>query len=266
MENSNLLNHMRIFNGTPHPIRLFRYQEYPSYNRGLKGHGIAWYLADFQRDPEVDMEIPEDHPFSVSGGKHSFMDKEHHVALPNGMDPDMEFDSPAGWYDVVVVSSRYAKVAGTQKGSMDPFYLDSLYLAEPLYKGNPDEDPFARRIGTAFLSKFKHPLPPAAYLQRLDPHSSLLQSPSCGNEQQLGQQLASCWKDPLNAGVSLAGMIASQNVFDPQRDPRQGSSWQDYRNWRMLSGAVGQFLEYREMEQQKIFSQPAFVYCNQAGI
>ena len=57
-------------------------------------------------------------------------------------------------------------------------------------------------------------------------------------------------------------MIASRNVYKPQ----QGSNWQDSRNWWMLSGAVDQFLEYREMEQQKIFSQPAFVYRNQAGI
>ena len=264
MENSNLLNHMRIFNGTPHPIRLFRYQEYPSYSRGLKGHGIAWYLADYQGDPEVDWEIPENRPLNVSGGRHSFMDGECHMALPSGMDPNMKVDRPGldSRYDVVVVSSRYAKVAGNEKNSIDPFYLDSLYLAEPLYKGNPDEDPSARRIGTAFLFKFKHPLPPAAYLQRLDPHSALIQSPSWGNEQQLGQQLASCWKDPLNAGVSLAGMIASRNVYQPQ----QGSSWQDSRNWWMLSGAVDQFLEYREMEQQRIFSQPAFVYCNQAEI
>lgn len=36
--------------------------------------------------------------------------------------------------------------------------------------------------------------------------------------------------------------------------------------FRMLSGAVKQFLDYREMEQQSVFSQPAFVYSDQAGI
>lgn len=260
-----LLTYMRLFNGTQHPIRLFRYQERPSHSRGLKGHGIAWYLADYQGDPEVDREIPQNGTLNVSGGKHFFMDDgAWHMALPNGMDPGMKVDRPGldSRYDVVVVSSRYAKVAGNEKNSIDPFYLDSLYLAEPLYKGNPDEDLFARRIGTAFLFKFKHPLPPAAYLQRLDPNSSLLQSPSWGNEQQLGQQLASYWKDPLNAGVSLAGMIASRNVYQPQ----QGSSWQDNRNWWMLSGAVDQFLDYREMEQQRNFVQQAFVYGDQAGI
>ena len=261
-----LLNYMRLFNGTQHPIRLFRYRERPSYSRGLKGYGIAWYLAEYQRDPEVDREIPEDHPLSVSRGKHSFMDGEYHMALPNGMDADMQIDYPDRWYDMVIVSSRYAQVAGNEKGGIDPFYLDSLYLAEPLYKGNPDEDPFAERIGTAFFRKFRYPLLPAAYLQRLDPDSALLRSPFGGNEQQLGQQLASYWKDPLNVGVSLAGMIASLRVYDPQRDPRQSSSWQESRNWWMLAGAVDQFLEYREMEQQRTFMQQAFVYGDQAGI
>lgn len=258
-----LLTYMRLFNGTQHPICLFRYQERPSHSRGLKGHGIAWYLSDYQGDPEVDREIPQNGTLNVSGGKHSFLDDgAWHMALPNGMAANMKIDYPDRWYDMVIVSSRYAQVVGNQKGNIDLFYLDSLYLAEPLFKENPEKNPYAKMLGTAFLSKFKHPLPPAAYLQRLDPNSSLLQSPSWGNEQQLGQQLASYWKDPLNAGVSLAGMIASQKVYQPQ----QGSSWQDSRNWWMLSGAVDQFLDYREMEQQRNFVQPAFVYGDQAGI
>jgi len=146
-----------FYNAVNHPVLLYHQNEVAMNRKEqyfLENTNAAPYLIVHQNRPL------SAHAMALPIQRRAY---ETGLFLPEGCNSYLDFPPNPYSYDVIIVSTRYAKLAISTPGvTVD--YLDRLYTPIPVYKSEPSKEYFNEKVGSVGFRKAMIPRMPQDYL------------------------------------------------------------------------------------------------------